>query len=989
MMTATQCPSVAELKALALGEKPSEDSDYLFQHVNDCESCRCHLETLEDTGDSLIASLRDTAEDGEFSAEPDCRLAVAKALGALANPVKIDESDWQIPKSLGEYDIERPIGSGGMGHVYLARHTKLGREVALKLVARHRLADPRVSQRFEAEMRAVGRLSHPNIVTAHDAREVDGTAVLVTEYVKGMDLGQLLRRIPQLAIADACEIGRQIAVALSYTHAQGFVHRDIKPSNVMLSEEGHVKLLDLGLARFQYDHADRLEITTAGQAMGTADYISPEQVADSKSVDIRSDIYALGCTLFKLLTGRAPFADENHTTAFAKMTAHVSKKPQSLAEVLPSAPRELTQLVDRMLAKDPNSRPQLPAEIVDKLKPFSTSSSLLALITRASTIQEVCPLTQTVEHPPSLAASQYSMQRNVPRWVAIAAGVLGILAGICMSIIVVITNPDGTRSFLELAEGSRIEIRQSESNTGADGSSDVSNSGPGRPPANAAIEGTKAESGKQLDLPMPLAFAVLLNRDSTLRQPFVTESQIFEATEVLRASKGTEPIPTPVGTWYPIAGEDLSAPIKAQNAGVTYVLASNQHFIPWSSVKGHVLGTQYQSFSKSGSSEIQVRLDDELGASLGALTGANLRSQLAIIVHGQARAAPIINSSVGKDVVISGVFSTGEARQLSEWLHGGLVNPPPRLSPNSGNPQESKVPERLDSTSSADNAAQFEVIALESLDPRLAVASLEKFLGNPQGSKPIIDADLSSSRVLIRGTVQQIAQAKKIIQELERQAGDGRSPTTPTTKAEVDERITLLQNNLRKIGLAFHNFESAHKKFPGTANVREGRRASESGGKIYPFSWQVAVLPFIDETALFEQYHFDEPWDSESNLKLLNQMPELYRSPFASDNQDVGEANILGFANKSSALGTAGGEAIRTFTHGTSNTLLLIEAECTVPWTRPQDIPDGIEAAELFDDHPLTCLMADGRVINVEEYDVDAINKMITRNDENFENPFQ
>ena len=210
-----------------------------------------------------------------------------------------------------------------MGSVFLARHTKLGREVALKVLASHRLADKRMRERFEAEMRAVGRLSHPHIVTAHDAREVDGTAVLVTEYIDGLDLGQLVARTGPLEIADACEIIRTVAVALQYTSGQGFVHRDVKPSNIMLSWSGDVKLLDLGLARLQDDRHKEVEITGTGQAMGTADYVAPEQVADSRSVDVRADIYSLGCTLFKILTGRAPFADLQHTTAFAKMTAHV------------------------------------------------------------------------------------------------------------------------------------------------------------------------------------------------------------------------------------------------------------------------------------------------------------------------------------------------------------------------------------------------------------------------------------------------------------------------------------------------------------------------------------------------------------------------------------------------------------------------------------------------------------------------------------------
>jgi len=194
MKTAIECPTNQQLKALTLGQLSSEDSDVLFRHIADCDQCRTELETVEDVGDSLIDSLRDPDENANFGVEPDCRLAVVKALGALAlSESRAGTAEFErLPKTIGEYEIVRPIGSGGMGNVFLARHTKLGREVALKVLASHRLADSRTVERFEAEMRAVGRLSHPNIVTAHDVREVDGTAVLVTEYVSGLDLGQIM-----------------------------------------------------------------------------------------------------------------------------------------------------------------------------------------------------------------------------------------------------------------------------------------------------------------------------------------------------------------------------------------------------------------------------------------------------------------------------------------------------------------------------------------------------------------------------------------------------------------------------------------------------------------------------------------------------------------------------------------------------------------------------------------------------------------------------
>lgn len=320
---------------------------------------------------------------------------------------------------------------------------------------------PRMQKRFETEMRAIGQLSHPNIVTAYDAREIEELAVLITEFIDGLDVGQILRGTGRLSISNACEIAKQIAVALQYIDEQGLVHRDIKPSNVMIGQKGNVKLLDLGLARLQLGDGECVEMTATGQAMGTADYIAPEQVNDSRHVDIRADIYALGCTLFKMLSGQPPFDYETYPTAFSKMTAHVSAVPSSIDQLVPDVPSELAQLVQRMIAKDPNDRPQQSSDIVVQLNRFAMGSDLKSLVEQAIVAGDVTspvplkPSTSLREQKPD---TKSFLQRRAPVSMAIGGGLLGTLSGFVLGIIFTIKHPDGTVSQFEAPSGAKSNI---------------------------------------------------------------------------------------------------------------------------------------------------------------------------------------------------------------------------------------------------------------------------------------------------------------------------------------------------------------------------------------------------------------------------------------------------------------------------------------------------------------------------------------------------
>ena len=286
---------------------------------------------------------------------------------------------WAGLGQLGEYQLLEKLGEGGMGAVYKALHTKLKRVVAAKVLPRDRRWDDRAVVRFEREMVAAGAVDHANIVRAMDAREVDGTRFLVMEYVDGLDLNALGRGCHPIAVADVCEIVRQVALGLEEVRRHGLVHRDIKPSNIMLTAHGTVKILDLGLARFGEDKSEDEELTGSGTALGTLDYMAPEQVSDSRSVDIRADIYSLGCTLYKLLSGQSPFAGPKYRTPMEKMNAHLKDPVPPVETLRRDVPEELAGVLDRMLAKDPVERYAVPAQVVEAVGRFTARADLIAL----------------------------------------------------------------------------------------------------------------------------------------------------------------------------------------------------------------------------------------------------------------------------------------------------------------------------------------------------------------------------------------------------------------------------------------------------------------------------------------------------------------------------------------------------------------------------------------------------------------------------------
>ena len=255
---------------------------------------------------------------------------------------------------LSKYKILAHIGTGGMSSVYLAEHQLMRQRRAVKVLPRHLVEEATYLTRFYREAEAIAKLDHPNIVQAYDVDHDGDLHYLVMEYVPGENLQAVVKRNGPVDFPDAARYTLAACDALEYAHQAGVVHRDIKPSNLLLDESGVVKLLDLGLARFSDESGDT-SLTNAGQGavMGTADYLAPEQAIDSHAAGPPADLYGLGCTLYFLLTGHAPFTEGSVTQ---RILNHLNLMPAEIQQDRPDCPRSLSDICWRMIQKRPQDR---------------------------------------------------------------------------------------------------------------------------------------------------------------------------------------------------------------------------------------------------------------------------------------------------------------------------------------------------------------------------------------------------------------------------------------------------------------------------------------------------------------------------------------------------------------------------------------------------------------------------------------------------------
>ena len=379
-------------------------------------------------------------------------------------------------------------------------------------------------------------------------------------------------------------------------------------------------------------------------------------MTDSRKVDVRSDIYSLGATLTKLLSGRAPFAGDPYATAFAKMTAHVSAIPANLRTLRTDVPIELERLVAAMLSKRPEDRPQSPSEVAIKLSDLARGCDLKGLVQRATSITSLPTSSNATESTSTQTAkpkTQPFLRRPIPVYKAIAAGFFGMVLGLCLGIIITITNPDGSKTTLSIPDGSKVEIAQSGKK-----SNEQSSLVPASPAAQVIAR--------------PLQFALMVNRESSGKAPYISDKELESLLKQLSQTNSSAVVQNDFARFVRMADGlgIVEVPISAWNNGIQFALVSTDrnYSIAWDEIEGRILESKSGSGNSNKDAVLALKFDKTLGEKMARVSTAGLGQHLAIMVDNIVVQSPKITSKIGTDVQISGVFSPSQVQKHASVL---------------------------------------------------------------------------------------------------------------------------------------------------------------------------------------------------------------------------------------------------------------------------------------------------------------------------------
>ncbi len=383
-------PTPPELQAFASGRLSIQETERIASHLAACDSCCQQLGDTQD--DRLLALARSVRTDSlaetviaQSSKDSDHANTKKPLPGThsrqnLVSPSVADPGDADIPAELKQhprYEVLGVLGKGGMGVVYWARHRIMERQVALKVISSRFMSNQIAVERFQQEVRSAAKLSHPNIVTAYDAEQAGLLHFLVMEYIEGQSLAQRVAEQGPMPVNMAVDLIQQACLGLQHAHERKMIHRDIKPQNLIVTPSGQLKLLDFGLARLltsaegvSQTAATAMNLTAVGMVLGTPDFMAPEQALDPTSVDARSDIFSLGCTLHFLLSATSPFA----AGSFSEMLqGGLRRSASTLVALRSDVPPSLVRILEQMMAEDPEQRFQSAAQVAEALGGVATA----------------------------------------------------------------------------------------------------------------------------------------------------------------------------------------------------------------------------------------------------------------------------------------------------------------------------------------------------------------------------------------------------------------------------------------------------------------------------------------------------------------------------------------------------------------------------------------------------------------------------------------
>ena len=377
METQAQASSPAQQTHQPLGSESTRLQSTQAEVANSAQQ-----DTVLGSGTSQPLADGDLVLSTKVSQETQAPTATQRTIGA-GSPEGVGAPTQTAPKAkkldrLGEYKLIKRLGAGGMGEVYKGYQESLERDVAIKVLFKHLASNKDFVERFQREARIMAKLDHPNILRCFGVGEESGFHYFAMEFIDGGSMQDALDKHGKLSVGDALHVILACSRALEHAHEQNMIHRDIKPDNILLTRKGVVKVADLGLAKA---HGENVNLTHTGTGAGTPVYMSPEQARDAKHVDLRSDIYSLGCMLYAFLTGKAPFSGETYVELFeAKEKGKFDPARKSNMEI----PERLDLMIDKMVAKKPEHRYQTCAELIKDVEGLGLASKTLSFLEETS-----------------------------------------------------------------------------------------------------------------------------------------------------------------------------------------------------------------------------------------------------------------------------------------------------------------------------------------------------------------------------------------------------------------------------------------------------------------------------------------------------------------------------------------------------------------------------------------------------------------------------